>query len=68
MIGFPILSLMLLVPLVGAVISLVSDRKTARLVALAATLVDFVLGVLLWTHYDIGGAQWQFREHAAVFA
>jgi NADH-quinone oxidoreductase subunit M len=68
MIGFPILSLMLLVPLVGAVISLLSGRETARMVALVATLIDLALGVLLWTHYDIGGAQWQFQEHADLFA
>ena len=42
---FPILSLMLLVPLIGAVISLLSGRDTARKVALLATLVDLALGV-----------------------
>ena len=65
---FPILSLMLLVPLIGAVISLLSGRDTARKVALLATLVDLALGVVLWLQYDIGGAQWQFQEHAALFA
>jgi len=65
---FPILSLMLLVPLVGAVVALRAGRDTARMVALIATLIDFALGVVLWTHYDIGGAQWQFQERAALFA
>nr|WP_255630794.1 NADH-quinone oxidoreductase subunit M [Novosphingobium sp. FKTRR1] len=65
--GFPILSLMLLVPLVGAVASLKANREQARLIALVATLIDFALGVVLWASYDIGGAQWQFTEHAAVF-
>ena len=41
--GFPILSLMLLVPLVGALACLFLDAKAARTVALVATLVDFVL-------------------------
>jgi NADH-quinone oxidoreductase subunit M len=68
MTGFPILSLMLLVPLVGAVLSLKAGRETARVIALAATLVDLALGVVLWTHYDVGGAQWQFQEHAELFA
>ncbi|EGD58913.1 proton-translocating NADH-quinone oxidoreductase, chain M [Novosphingobium nitrogenifigens DSM 19370] len=68
MTGFPILSLMLLVPLVGAVLCLKSGRETARVVALIATLIDFALGVVLWTHFDIGGAQWQFQEHAALFS
>ena len=68
MTGFPILSLMLLVPLVGAVLSLKAGRETARTIALVATLVDFALGVVLWMHYDVGGAQWQFQEHADLFA
>ena len=66
--GFPILSLMLLVPLVAAVACLVVPREQARSVALIATLIDFVLGVILWANYDIGGAQWQFTESAALFA
>ena len=66
--GFPILTLMLLVPLAGAVACLISDAKAARLIALVATLIDFALGVLLWANYDIGGAQWQFTERAPLFA
>lgn len=68
MTGFPILSLMMLVPLVGAVLSLKSGRETARTIALVSTLIDFALGVVLWKQYQIGGAQWQFQEHAALFA
>jgi NADH-quinone oxidoreductase subunit M len=66
--GFPILSLMLLVPLVGAIACLFLDAKPARMVALVATLIDFVLGMLLWANYDIGGAQWQFTERSELFA
>jgi NADH-quinone oxidoreductase subunit M len=66
--GFPILTLMLLVPLAGAVACLLADAKKARVIALAATLVDFVLGILLWANYDIGGAQWQFVEKMPLFA
>ena len=66
--GFPILSLMLLVPLVGAVACLKLEAQAARTVALVATLIDFVLGVLLWANFDIGGAQWQFQERHAVFS
>lgn len=65
---FPILSLMLVVPLVAAIACLFSEAKAARMIALSATLVDFVLGVMLWTSFDIGGAQWQFVEHASIFA
>ena len=56
--GFPILSLMLLVPLVGAVACLMAGREGARMIALAVTLVDLVLGAVLWSHYQIGGPQW----------
>ena len=66
--GFPILSLMLVVPLIGAVFCLFAEAKAARMIALAATLADFALGILLWANYDIGGAQWQFTEHLPLFA
>ena len=66
--GFPILSLMLLVPLVGAIACLKLEAQAARTVALLATLIDFVLGVVLWANFDIGGAQWQFQERHAVFS
>jgi NADH-quinone oxidoreductase subunit M len=66
--GLPLLSLMLVVPLIGAVASLVSGREQARMIALVATLVDLALGAMLWASYDTGGAQWQFQEHASLFA
>ena len=66
--GFPILSLMLLVPLVGAIACMFLSANAARSVALVATLVNLALGVLLWLNYDIGGAQWQFTERADIFA
>ncbi|MBA4764222.1 NADH-quinone oxidoreductase subunit M [Qipengyuania huizhouensis] len=65
---FPILSLMLAVPLVAAIACLFVNASTARMAALLATLIDLALGVLLWLNYDIGGAQWQFTERAQIFA
>jgi NADH-quinone oxidoreductase subunit M len=65
--GFPILSIMLLVPAVAAVACLFLPAQTARWTALAATLIDLALGVLLWASFDVGGAQWQFQEYAPVF-
>jgi NADH-quinone oxidoreductase subunit M len=59
---------MLLVPLVGALACLFVEAKAARSVALAATLIDLALGIVLWAGYDIGGAQWQFTERAPIFA
>jgi len=66
--GFPILSLMLLVPLLGAIACLFVGERAARSIALAATAVDLVLGIVLWTSFDVGGVQWQFTERADVFA
>ncbi len=65
--GFPILSIMIAVPLAAALVALFTDASKARWIALAATLVDFALGILLWANYDIGGAQWQFVENVPVF-
>ena len=65
--GFPILSIMLAVPAVAAVACLFASAQTARWIALIATLIDFALGVVLWTSYDIGGAQWQFVESVPLF-
>ncbi|MBY0284571.1 MAG: NADH-quinone oxidoreductase subunit M [Sphingomonas sp.] len=66
--GMPILSLMLAVPAAAAVGCLFLSANGARWLALIATLVDFVLGVALWTNFDIGGPQWQFVERAdAIF-
>ncbi len=66
--GFPILSLMLLVPLAAAFACLMAEAKAARMIALAATLADLALAILLWASYDIGGAQWQFTERVPLFA
>ena len=68
MIGFPVLSLMLLVPLVGALACLFAGARVARRIALVATLIDLALGILLWANYDVGGAQWQFTERLPLFA
>ncbi|MEW4447898.1 NADH-quinone oxidoreductase subunit M [Qipengyuania sp. JC766] len=66
--GFPILSILLLVPLVAAVACLFANAGAARLIALGATLVNLALGLVLWANYDVGGAQWQFQEKAELFA
>ena len=68
MTNFPILSLMLLVPLIGALACLFVDARQARLIALGATLVDFVAGLVLWAGFQNGGPQWQFTERLPLFA
>ena len=66
--GLPILTLMLLVPLIAALACLFVQAPVARRIALLATLIDLALGIVLWVNYDIGGAQWQFTERAPLFA
>jgi NADH-quinone oxidoreductase subunit M len=65
---FPILSLMLAVPLLTGAVCLFTDARTARWLALIATLADLLLGLVLWGAFVPGGPQWQFQEHVPLFA
>ncbi len=65
--GFPILSVMLAIPAIAAVACLFASARTARWIALLATLIDLALGIQLWVDFDIGGPQWQFVEDAGSF-
>ena len=64
---FPILTIMMLVPLAAAIACLFAGQAS-RVIALGATLVTFGLGVVLWANYEIGGAQWQFQEKYELVA
>jgi NADH-quinone oxidoreductase subunit M len=64
---FPILSMMIALPLFAAMLCLFVSDAQARWVALGATLTLFVLGITLWANYEVGGAQWQFTERSPVF-
>ncbi|MEP6346867.1 MAG: NADH-quinone oxidoreductase subunit M, partial [Parasphingorhabdus sp.] len=64
---FPILSLMMGLPMLAAIICLFLNAQAARWLALLTTLVLFGLGVVLWANYDIGGPQWQYVERAEPF-
>ncbi len=66
--GLPILSIMLLVPLIGALVCLFAGANAARWTALATTLVTLGLGIALWGHWNFGGEQWQYVERAELFA
>jgi NADH-quinone oxidoreductase subunit M len=65
--GLPILSIMLAVPMAAAAGCLFASANGARWIALAATLADLALGILLWASYEVGGQQWQFVEYAPAF-
>jgi len=60
--GFPILSVMLAIPTIAAIVCVFLSANSARWLALAATLADLVLGVVLWANFEIGGPEWQFVE------
>ena len=64
---FPILSLMLAVPLVAGIACLFVSAGAARMTALFATLANLALGIMLWLAYEVGGPQWQFTERADIF-
>jgi NADH:ubiquinone oxidoreductase subunit 4 (subunit M) len=53
--SFPILSLMLLVPVAAAIACLFLGNAGARWLALGATLANLALGIFLWGAYEIGG-------------
>ncbi|HZF98149.1 MAG TPA: NADH-quinone oxidoreductase subunit M, partial [Pseudoxanthomonas sp.] len=59
--------MMLLVPTLAAVACLFVNANMARLLALAATVIDLILGILLWATYEVGGEQWQFVEELNLF-
>ncbi|MFI9382720.1 NADH-quinone oxidoreductase subunit M [Kutzneria sp. NPDC052558] len=62
--GTVLLIALLVLPLVGALVVafLKNDDRTAKLTALAVTLVEFVLAVLLWVSYVPGGDRIQFSS------
>ncbi len=67
MTSFPILSLMLALPLVAAALCLFSTAGAARWIAFGTTLLTLVLGIGLWVGYDLTGPQWQFQENVPLF-
>jgi NADH-quinone oxidoreductase subunit M len=74
MMDFPILSLMILLPLATASVLLVvpgetaARASTARWMALLTTLALFVLGLVLWRDFNNADAGFQFTESLPLFA
>ena len=69
--GFPILSLITWLPLVGCLVMMMvrGDEATvasnARWTALWTSLLVFVLSLVLWVKFDPSDAGFQFNEHVA---
>ncbi|MFL6735062.1 MAG: NADH-quinone oxidoreductase subunit M, partial [Sphingomicrobium sp.] len=64
--GLPLLTILIAVPLIAGVIALFLSANGARWTALIATLIDLLLGGVLWAGYDPSGGQWQFVEHVGL--
>jgi NADH-quinone oxidoreductase subunit M len=64
--GLPLLSVLIGIPLLASVICLFASANLARWTALIATLLDFALGIYLWTQFNPDGPQWQFVEKVAM--
>ena len=60
--GLPLLSLLLIIPLAGAVLCLFAKESGARWIALVTTMLDLALSIYLWMLYNPDGARWQFQE------
>ena len=63
---FPILSTLILVPLIAGIAVLFMSANAARWTALTTTLVCFGLGIVLWANYQVGGPRWQFVEYVGM--
>ena len=71
MTGWPILSLITFLPLVGAFFCLIVNgpkeavERNCRSIALVTTLLTFVISLVLWARFDPTKAGFQFEEKAA---
>ena len=66
--NFPLLSSILLTPLVGAVILLFVNRQSENLIRWIANIsvgLGFLVSLPLWFWYDAGDAGWQFVEQTS---
>ena len=71
---FPILSILVLLPLIAAFWVLLAPgtedarAANARVTALVVTLIELGLGIALWTSFDTSTAAFQFIERVDLFA
>ncbi len=65
--GFPLLSIVLFVPLLGALVTLFlgNNRPALKAWALVVTLADLALACVLWGFYNYGTADMQFVDRFA---
>lgn len=66
--GFPILTLLVFLPAIGAILVALLPRERGdllRAVALATTLIVFAVSLILWLSFQSGMPGFQFEEQAA---
>ncbi|MFQ5990962.1 MAG: NADH-quinone oxidoreductase subunit M [Nitrospiraceae bacterium] len=63
--GFPWLSAVVFLPLIGAILLFGFKETSARWIALMVTLGDFLLSLPLWARFDPATSGMQFTEHVA---
>ena len=66
--SFPFLSVLTLLPLVGAVVVALmpkAQKELAKIVALCWSLAVLVLSIVMWVAFKAGGQRFQFRESYA---
>src|SRR5436853_6329576 len=63
--SLPWLSLLLVLPLAGAIVVHFVTESAARWIALAVTLADLLVALPLWWLFDPQANQMQFTEHVA---
>src|SRR5205823_11869849 len=62
--NFPILSLVVFLPLAGAVVLLFLKEPAVRWLALIVSVADLLLSLPLWAQFDHGKTEMQFVEDA----
>ncbi|MGD9376237.1 MAG: NADH-quinone oxidoreductase subunit M [Anaerolineae bacterium] len=65
--GFPLLSIVIFVPFVGALVALFlgKNRTAVKIWALVVTVTDLILTALLWGFFDYGRAGLQYVDQIA---
>ena len=66
MTSLPLLTILIVIPLLGAALCLFVNANRARWIALGATLLELAISIALWDFYDPDAAQWQFVETVAL--
>lgn len=64
MTGFPWLTVLVFLPLIGAIVIFAVKDASVRLLALGITVADFLISLPLWWLFDASSGQMQFVESA----